>query len=829
MTPLQHRPTADKGDGGGPARRAVIRWALRLYRREWRQQALILALLTAAVAASIFSASSAYNIAPVPGNAEFGTVNHFLKFDGSDPQALMTALDAAEEWFGTIDVIAHREVPVPGSVGSVEIRAQDPRGPYSGPMLALLEGRYPMGAGEVAVTDGVADIFQLSIGSSFTLEGAERTMVGVVENPSNLRAEFVLVDPAHGDPPEQVTILVDADVDKVFGFRTDNLLARSQRPANTGALAAAGVLGAATVGLLLTGLIAVASFVVVAQRRLRQLGMLAAIGATEKNLRLVTVANGAAIGVIAAVFGALIGLVGWLAAVPFIEPGVGHRIERFNVPWWLIGAGMLLAVLTAIGAAWWPARAVARIPITLALSGRPPRPTPTHRSAAVAGALVVGGTASLVLAGQTNLLLVSLGTVAIILGVLLVGPLAIRTLSVVARRVPIAMRLALRDLSRYQARSGAALAAISLVLGIPVAIVVTATAALAADKGNLSASQMLIWTREPDAPEGVSPFYTVDRSDFGFSPFIPIWTPAEVELFQAQIDQIAAALQEPTVLALDVAMDPTLDADPRFGRYAVSLARRNGERWLDVALLYLPTPELLGYHGIDPDAINQDVEVLTVQTEELRILGTSREQGTGPEPLTNVVTIAPGYSSLPGSFITGEALRQRGWEPARVGWLIETNEPLTAAELAAARTLAAEAGMLIESRDPQENLLSLRWSATSVGTLLALAVLAMTVGLIRNATESDLRTLTATGATSATRRSLTATTAGALALLGAVLGTVGAYVGLAAGYLGNLGTLSSVPALQLSIIVVGLPLVAAMAAWLLAGREPRSIARQPIE
>jgi putative ABC transport system permease protein len=129
---------------------------MRLYRREWHQQALILALLTIAVAAAIFSASSAYNIAPVPGNAEFGTVNHYLKFDGSDPQALAAALDAAEEWFGTIDVIAHRQAPVPGSVESIEIRAQDPQGSYSTPMLALLEGRYPTAGGEVAVTDGVA-------------------------------------------------------------------------------------------------------------------------------------------------------------------------------------------------------------------------------------------------------------------------------------------------------------------------------------------------------------------------------------------------------------------------------------------------------------------------------------------------------------------------------------------------------------------------------------------------------------------------------------------------------------------------------------------------
>jgi len=52
----------------------------------------------------------------------------------------------------------------------------------------------------------------------------------------------------------------------------------------------------------------------------------------------------------------------------------------------------------------------------------------------------------------------------------------------------------------------------------------------------------------------------------------------------------------------------------------------------------------------------------------------------------------------------------------------------------------------------------------------------MTVGLIRSETAGDLRTLTATGASSATRRTLTGATAGALAVLGAVIGTTGAYL-----------------------------------------------------
>ena len=97
----------------------------------------------------------------------------------------------------------------------------------------------------------------------------------------------------------------------------------------------------------------------------------------------------------------------------------------------------------------------------------------------------------------------------------------------------------------------------------------------------------------------------------------------------------------------------------------------------------------------------------------------------------------------------------------------------------------------------------------------------------------QMRTLTATGASSFTRRELTAATAFALALGGAVLGTVAAYVA-AVGYawdnpLDGLSGLSSVPARQLLIICVGMPVVAAVVGWLLAGREPPVISRQPLE
>jgi putative ABC transport system permease protein len=123
--------------------------------------------------------------------------------------------------------------------------------------------------------------------------------------------------------------------------------------------------------------------------------------------------------------------------------------------------------------------------------------------------------------------------------------------------------------------------------------------------------------------------------------------------------------------------------------------------------------------------------------------------------------------------------------------------------------------------------------ATVLGMLLALGILAMSVGLVRSETAGDLRTLTATGASSLARRSITAATAGALALAGAVTGVCCAYLA-AIGFfrtnqLDGLSELSSIPVASLLLILIGMPLVAVIVGWLLAGRQPPAIGRQPLE
>ena len=111
------------------------------------------------------------------------------------------------------------------------------------------------------------------------------------------------------------------------------------------------------------------------------------------------------------------------------------------------------------------------------------------------------------------------------------------------------------------------------------------------------------------------------------------------------------------------------------------------------------------------------------------------------------------------------------------GWLIQAPGPLTATQIKTARQLALAYGVTVETRSGNPDLGEFAGGATTLGIVIALSVLAMSVGLIRSETARDLRTLTA-----------------------AVL-----------------------------ILLLGLPLIAAVGGWLFAGREPPAVARQPIE
>jgi putative ABC transport system permease protein len=306
--------------------------------------------------------------------------------------------------------------------------------------------------------------------------------------------------------------------------------------------------------------------------------------------------------------------------------------------------------------------------------------------------------------------------------------------------------------------------------------------------------------------------------------------PSQAEL-RSVADGIATSLGIRDVLALQATDAGLLEAIPD------GLVGYGGA-------LYVATPEVLRHYGIDPGTVDPDALLLTSRTGLSAIAGLQLRRGTderagelactpdrcAANPRIQTLRRLPTDTAEPNLLVTTHAVDALHLQVNPAGWLIRAAQPLTATQINGARQAAAAAGMTIETKSQAPSLTQLRSYATAAGILLALAVLAMTVGLIRSEAGRDLRTLTATGASGRARRAIAATTAAALGLTGALVGTSAAYLATLALFRSEISErLGEVPVLDLALVVVGLPAVAAAGAWLLAGREPPAIARQPIE
>jgi len=868
-------PAASRGamaaNGGLAARRAVIRWAWRLLRREWRQQLLILALIIVAVAATFVGAAVA-TTTPVPATAGFGTARDSAMFSDSGPR-LAGQIAALQHRFGRVDVIENQTLRVPGTVFTYDLRAQNPHGPFGGPMLSLLSGHYPAAPGQVVLTSGLASQLRLRVGDTWRAGGAARTVVGVGANPQNLLDEFALVLPGQVTTPTQTTVLFNApgvDPSSIGRYVSTPGKVASSSVVNPETIS----LTAATLGMLLIALVGVGGFTVLAQRRLRSIGMLGAQGATDRHIRLVIRANGAATGVVGAVAGFAVGLLAWLAYRPSVESHANHLIGAVQLPWLVIIAAMVLAVLAAYFAAAHPARAVARVPIVTALSGRPAAPRKIRRWGLPTGLVFLaiafllegiaggglGGTSG---RGHQNVQLgaLVLGFLALTVAVVLLSPALLGVLTRLARPAPVAVRLALRDLARYRARSGAALGAISLSLQIAVIICVLATArfgsALDYTGPNLASNQLVVYPPSPRTvpgsgttsgpPPRQGPGARDRIKEQKMRKAAPALSATQVSAATATAHAIAAALGASDIIRLEAA-------------YATLQHAAAGPNW--ASSVYVATPQLLRAFGIMPSQVSPTADILTMRPGLSTLSKMQLLYGTPPcvnssagcppgpggddtlpcvkghcvnNPVIQEVSALPSGTSAPNTVITEHAIRRLGLASSITtqGWLIQTAQPLTAIQIHSAQQAAAAAGISVETRNRIPSLTKIIDVATVFGMLLALGILAMSVGLVRSETAGDLRTLTATGASSLARRTITAATAGALALTGAVTGAFCGYLA-AIGFfrtnqLDGLSELSSIPVASLLLILVGMPMVAVIAGWLLAGRQPPAIARQPME
>jgi putative ABC transport system permease protein len=841
-------PSATRGaHGGAPARRAVVRWAWRLFRREWRQQFLILALITIAVAATIVGSAVATND-PQPANFGFGTAQDAVSFTTYDAHTA-SVIASLEHRFGRVELTENETESIPGSINTYQLRAQDPHGTFSGPMLALVSGRYPSGADQIAVTSGVASAIHLRAGTTWRAGGVERQVVGIVENPQSLLDEFALVAPGQVTHPTGVTALFDAPGVPLSSIgnhvQTPASVAQSN-PFNPETIS----LAALVLGMLLIALVSVGGFTVLAQRRLRSIGMLESTGATDRHVRLVISANGTVVGVVGAILGFVLGLIVWLAYRPSLEQSSHHVIGVLALTWTVVIASMVLAVVAAYFAASRPARAITKVPIVQALSGRPAPPRQIHRSALPGIVFLVVAFLLLGYSGGTNHGNGSggspelvFGIVLLIPGLILLAPFFLSLTARLARRMPIATRLALRDLARYRARSGSALAAISL--GVLVAVIVMLAAAsrygnvLDWAGPNLASNQLALHANTPPPPgttvKGPNGPQVVQQ---------PTTTPASPTELATHATAIARALG-----AQPIALET-----PNAGLNGTNL----GRQW-DGAI-YVATPQLLRAFGIKSSEIDLNADVLTSRPGLSGVSGLVLNYGSGGKsaeapgapgggpssqsctaatsclahPAIQEVGALPTGTSAPNTVITEHAMKEFHITASTTDWLVQGTQPFSAAQISSAELTASTTQLSVEAKNDQPTSFAVITWATIFGIVIALGVLGMSVGLVRSETASDLRTLAATGASSFTRRTLTAVTAGALGFLGALLGTLGGYIGMI-GWLrsnslnGGIAALGNIPVADLLLILLGMPAFAAIVGWLFAGREPAAMAHQAIE
>jgi putative ABC transport system permease protein len=271
--------------------------------------------------------------------------------------------------------------------------------------------------------------------------------------------------------------------------------------------------------------------------------------------------------------------------------------------------------------------------------------------------------------------------------------------------------------------------------------------------------------------------------------------------------------------------------------------------------VYVATPQLLAAYGIKASQVPAGTDILTMRPglaglphmEMVWHICTGlchaddEPGGHGQRPCTlsnqclpgpaiQTVSSLPGGTSAPNTAITEYAVSKYHLQTDLSGWLIQAPAPLTATQINAAQQLARTYGVTVETESANPSLGDFADGATALGMVIAFGVLAASVGLIRAESARDLRTLTATGASASTRRMITAATAAALGLLGAILGLAGAVITVLAWAHSSLSaTFGGLPLNDVLILLVGLPLAAAAGGWLLAGREPPLIARQPIE
>jgi putative ABC transport system permease protein len=648
------------------------------------------------------------------------------------------------------------------------------------------------------------------------------------------------------------------------------------------------VVAAASLGLfLLTTLLAGPAFAVSAARQRRTLALAASNGATSAQLRRSVLGQALVLGVFSSLIGTGLGVAGGIAAtwaIRRVRPDL--MFGPLDIPWPAVGLVAGAAVVSSVVAALIPSRGLGTLDIVSVLRGQSVSPRLRRRVPTTGAILTAVGAAAVTWTsfGRTPMLyLVFLaGCVLMVVGSLMLVPLALATVARFAHRLPLPARMAAREAGRQRGRATPTVAAImagAAVLAVVAIGLQADTVRRARDHQEIALPGQGMVQGAFSAPNA-SVAESLTRADPTVSTVTlqrlsdsDITTPTT--LLAAQ--RTGCTLRE-TVTPIDyrpeLAPDTrclTLATDsPLTGTSLTAAPLEELERFLDldaaqrdalargaVAIvdpaavadlprqsLYAGIPQTIDRHRpVDVDVHdgmvtfasypekrdNQDMPVVPseedITTVDVPVVRLSHEQWS---------RLVSGWYSGPGGLVTTETATRLGATPQMHSILVRAPGGISPELESRLNDLigATQADMTlqVERGYQRDDALALAIAFGVIGLLILVATLIATA-LSQAENAPLLGTLAAVGATRATRRALAGAQALYLGLLGSVIGVA---VGLVPGVaLGRLITTTyredgtpvfpesiDIPWLQVVIPLLAVPLVAGALAWVSIRRAP---------
>jgi putative ABC transport system permease protein len=660
-------------------------------------------------------------------------------------------------------------------------------------MFTLLQGRLPASADEVAISPRVAAFTSATIGGRITIKDiGAASVVGLVESPDNFRGPLVVQDAAlasgEAKSPSWLVGLpagfsiddLDAALPLDEGHDGDLFYIASRRDEMRPSASSSGaviVLGG--LALVEAALVASAAFAVSIRRRQRELGLLAATGAEPRHLAGSVLAEGVVLGTLGALVGVAGGVGLAIAASPFLDALTGRRNPALAIaPGWVITAaaiGLVAALLACLVPAW----TAARVPVTVALSGRRPATLPAGRTLSV-GILLIGIAIASTGAGATmrlhgtnggsgtiSVILLLAGAILGVLGFGAASPWLLERLERPAAHLPLASRIALRDTARARSRNGPIVTAILASFAATVAV-----AAYSSSNDAANAARWQPWAR-PDqmlvegpgaaqrGPEAARQLGAIAAGPIlGLTEASGGWV-----VFRGGPSVLGAdgTVAPKTFYSITAGDDELLRA---MGAEAAKADLAAGK----VVLLASKPAEIATVKVLSDDGTGER----TIGELPARVLVTSLEEGMLPTAI-----VSPATADRIG-LVNGTSER----------YLLRLDHPVTDDDLARAAAIVADdpecsrppsepqppgcstpgSGTWVDaSRPPGHPDAAFRLFALIASLVLALSVTGIAVVLGEAESRSEQRTLLAIGADPRLRRRIAAARAGVLAVLAGIL------------------------------------------------------------